>query len=66
MILICGASGLVGKEMSYFFERNNIDFIGIYNNNKIDKSNMFNINFSDRLVIENFLLKYKIKFCIFV
>jgi len=65
MILICGASGLVGKEMSYYFEENNIDFIGTYNNNKIDKSNMFKINFSDSLAIENFLLEYKITFCIF-
>lgn len=41
MILICGASGLVGKELSQYFDKNNIEYLGTYNKNKIDKKNMF-------------------------
>jgi len=65
MILVCGASGLVGKEMSYFLQENNINFIGTYNNNKIDKSNMYKIPFHNNEIIEKFLLEHEIKYCIF-
>jgi len=65
MILICGASGLVGKEMCNFLDEKKINYIGTYNKNKINKSNMFHIDFSDTKIIEDFLLFHKITCCIF-
>ena len=65
MILICGASGLVGKEMCSFLDDNNINYIGTYNKNIINKENMYKINFSNQNIIEEFLLFHKIKTCIF-
>ena len=65
MILICGASGLVGKEMCNFLEEKNIGYIGTYNKNKIDKDNMYKINFSDTVFLENFLLLHNISCCFF-
>jgi dTDP-4-dehydrorhamnose reductase/beta-phosphoglucomutase-like phosphatase (HAD superfamily) len=65
MILICGSSGLVGKELSMYFDNNNIEYIGTYNKNKIDKKNMFYIDFSDSCKVEEFLVSKKITCCIF-
>jgi dTDP-4-dehydrorhamnose reductase len=65
MILICGASGLVGKEICDYLDNRNIDYIGTYNKNKIDKSNMFQIDFSNPKLVEDFLVKHNIKCCIF-
>ena len=65
MILICGASGLVGREMCLFLDEKNIPYIGTYNTNKIEKSNMFQIDFSDTKIVENFLDFHKITCCIF-
>ena len=60
MISICGASGLVGREMCLFLDENNIPYIGTYNTNKIEKSNMFQIDFSDTKIVENFLDFHKL------
>jgi len=65
MILICGASGLLGKELCYYFDNNNIEYIGTYNKNKINKSNMFKIDFSNVKELEKFLIEHKINTCIF-
>jgi dTDP-4-dehydrorhamnose reductase len=65
MILVCGASGLVGKELCSFFDKKNIDYIGTYNNNLINKPNMFKIDFNDSVFLENFLVEKKITCCIF-
>jgi dTDP-4-dehydrorhamnose reductase/beta-phosphoglucomutase-like phosphatase (HAD superfamily) len=65
MILICGASGLVGKELCHYFDNNNIEYIGTYNKNIIDKKNMFYLNFSDPCKVEEFLLSKNITCCIF-
>jgi dTDP-4-dehydrorhamnose reductase/beta-phosphoglucomutase-like phosphatase (HAD superfamily) len=65
MILVCGASGLVGKEICNYFDKNNVEYIGTYNKNKLYKKNMFNINFSDEKTLEYFLIFHKIKHCIF-
>ena len=65
MILICGASGLVGKEMCNFLDKQNIDYIGTYNNNKINKNNMFKLDFSNPQIVEDFLLFHKITSCVF-
>jgi len=65
MILICGASGLVGKEMSKLLDNKQIEFIGTYNRNKIDEKNMFQLDFKDPKLVEDFLLFHKITFCLF-
>ena len=58
MILICGASGLVGKEMCKLLDENEINYIGTYNSNKINKNNMFKLNFNNANEIEEFMVKY--------
>ena len=65
MILICGASGLVGKEMCRFLDNKDIHYIGTYNKNKIMSDNMYKIDFSNPHVLEEFLLHHKIKYCIY-
>jgi dTDP-4-dehydrorhamnose reductase len=65
MILICGASGLVGKEMCNFLDKKDINYIGTYNKNKINKSNMYQIDFANPKLVEDFLLFHKITCCIF-
>ena len=64
-ILICGASGLVGKELACLLDQQNIKFVGTYNSNKIDKPNMFKIDFKNPLEIEQFLIIHKITCCVF-
>jgi dTDP-4-dehydrorhamnose reductase len=65
MILVCGASGLLGKELSLYFDNNNIEYIGTYNKNKINKPNMFQIDFSNVIELEKFLIEHKIQSCVF-
>lgn len=65
MILICGASGLVGKEMCTFLDNRNIPYIGTYNSNIIDKSNMYNLDFNSIDNIEEFILQHNITICLF-
>lgn len=65
MILICGASGLVGKEMCKFLDEQNTSYIGTYNNNRVDRNNMFKLDFADPKMVEEFLLQHKVTSCIF-
>jgi dTDP-4-dehydrorhamnose reductase len=65
MILICGASGLVGKEMCRFLDEKNINYIGTYNKNKINQANMYQIDFLNPQLVENFFIEHKINSCIF-
>ena len=65
MILICGASGLVGKEMCRLLDSKQIDYIGTYNNNKIEKPNMYQLDFSNPKLVQDFLVLHKINCCIF-
>jgi len=65
MILICGASGLVGKEMCKLLDEKNIAYIGTYNKNKIESPNMFQVDFSNPKLVESFFIEHKIKVCIF-
>jgi dTDP-4-dehydrorhamnose reductase/beta-phosphoglucomutase-like phosphatase (HAD superfamily) len=65
MILICGASGLVGKEMCRLLDTMNIPYIGTYNKNRMDKPNMFQVDFSNPTSLEEFLILHKITTCIF-
>ena len=39
-ILICGASGILGKELAILFDKLNVLYIGTYNNNEIKSSNL--------------------------
>ena len=66
MILVCGASGLVGKELCKTLDCKQINYIGTYNKNKINKSNMYKIDFLNPNTIECFLIAHKITCCIFV
>jgi dTDP-4-dehydrorhamnose reductase len=65
MILICGASGLLGKELCKYFDEYNIKYIGTYNKNKINKDNMYFLDFNNHKDLENFLILHKIRSCIF-
>lgn len=65
MILVCGASGLLGKELCKYLDNNNIEYVGTFNKNKINKDNMFFIDFSLPELLERFLLEKKIKTCVF-
>lgn len=65
MILICGASGLVGKELCNLLDEKQIEYIGTYNKNKIDKENMFCVDFSNGNTLEDFMITHKITCCIF-
>ncbi len=65
MILICGASGIVGREMCKFLDSIDVKYIGTYNKNKIDGSNMVRVNFSNPIEVEEFLIFHKISCCIF-
>lgn len=65
MILVCGASGLLGSELCHYFDNNNIEYIGTYNKNKINKNNMRFVDFSNVKELELFLVEYKIQCCVF-
>ena len=65
MILICGASGLVGREMCIMLDEMNVNYIGTYNKNVINKPNMYRINYSDLKELEEFLFFHKITSCLF-
>jgi len=65
-ILICGASGLVGRELCSYFDDNCINYIGTYNHNIINKPNFIKINFSSIQDIEAAILKFKINYCVFL
>lgn len=56
-IAVCGASGLVGKELCKLLEQKNIPYVGTYYNNLSykDKKNFFKVNFEDEKDIESFL-----------
>ena len=51
-ILVCGASGILGKEICNKLELEKINFIGTYNKNKIDKLNYYNFQEIDNIIIK--------------
>ena len=61
-ILICGISGLVGRELAKLCDNFNISYIGTYNNNYV--KNGIKINFFDLNEIKNCMLNNKISVCI--
>jgi dTDP-4-dehydrorhamnose reductase len=50
-ILVCGGSGILGKEICNKFDLIKIDYIATYNKNKINKSNYYNFEEIDNLII---------------
>jgi dTDP-4-dehydrorhamnose reductase/beta-phosphoglucomutase-like phosphatase (HAD superfamily) len=50
-ILVCGASGILGKEICNKLELEKIDYIGTYNKNKINKYNYYHFEEIDNLII---------------
>ena len=64
-ILICGASGLVGREMSILLKEKEIPFIGTYHSNKLEGPNMFHINFLNEKEVGGFLKEKSVTVCIF-
>ena len=65
MILICGISGLVGYELSNYLDTQNIQYIGTYKTNKINKQYIYKLDYSNPLEIETFLIHHKITSCVF-
>lgn len=65
MILICGAYGLLGKEMCKLLDNMQIPYIGTYNTSLSSKPNMFRVNFSDASELEFFMKLHKISTCVF-
>jgi dTDP-4-dehydrorhamnose reductase len=65
-ILICGASGLVGREVCTLFDTKNISYIGTYHTNKSVETNMYKIDFLNLKEIEIFLYDKKVSTCIFL
>jgi dTDP-4-dehydrorhamnose reductase len=64
-ILICGASGLVGREMSLLLKEKEIPFIGTYHLNKMEGSNMFRIDFLNESEVAGFLKDQSVTVCVF-
>jgi len=62
LVLICGSSGLLGRDLCKLLEHNNINFVGTYNNNYIENS--IKINFNDIDNIETNFLEIKPSICI--
>jgi len=61
-ILVCGSSGLLGRDLCKLLDAENIPYIGTYNNNYINKA--IKINFYDITDIENKLNEIKPTICI--
>jgi len=49
-ILICGASGLLGREICNKLDNEKINYIGLYYKNKIEKDNYYNYNIIDEII----------------
>jgi dTDP-4-dehydrorhamnose reductase len=61
-IIVCGSSGLLGRELMKQFNDNNIDCIGTYNNNYVPNS--IKINFNDINDIKTNFIKNNLTICI--
>jgi dTDP-4-dehydrorhamnose reductase len=61
-ILVCGGSGILGKELCELLAKNNINYIGTYNKNNIQ--NGIKINFLNELDIYESLKDKNITVCI--
>lgn len=62
LVLICGSSGLLGRDLSKLLKINNIKYVGTYNNNYVEDS--IKINFNDIDDIEKNILNIKPTICV--
>jgi len=62
VVLVCGASGLLGKDLANLLNEKKISFIGTYNKNFIE--NYIKVNFFDLLSLEKIIQQYNISICI--
>jgi dTDP-4-dehydrorhamnose reductase len=65
MLLICGASGLVGKELCSYLDEKGVSYVGTYNKNLLPGKNMFRVDFSNPTELKEFLVLHDITCCIF-
>jgi dTDP-4-dehydrorhamnose reductase/beta-phosphoglucomutase-like phosphatase (HAD superfamily) len=69
-ILVCGASGLVGRDLCDLFDREHITYYGTYNNDQslCERENMYKVDFTNNNDVYNFFNENKHKFlvCIFL
>ena len=49
-ILVCGATGLLGREICNKLKKENINFIATYNNNIVNEYNYYNFNLLDKII----------------
>ena len=61
-VLICGGSGILGRELSNLLLKNNCKYYSTYNSNLIE--NGIKINFMDKNEIEKYIIDLNIKICI--
>jgi dTDP-4-dehydrorhamnose reductase/beta-phosphoglucomutase-like phosphatase (HAD superfamily) len=61
-VIVCGGSGLVGRILIDVLEKNNMNVIGTYNSNKLDK--LVKLNFFDIDILEKQILEIKPTICI--
>jgi dTDP-4-dehydrorhamnose reductase len=61
-ILVCGASGILGKDLCNLLKTKNIKYIGTYNNNFIE--NAIKIDFFNLQNLEEIFQRYNITICI--
>ena len=61
-VLVCGSSGLLGRDLCKLLDKENINYIGTYNNNYVDKS--LKIIFNDINDVQNKLIEIKPTLCI--
>jgi len=61
-VLVCGASGLLGRTLCNSLKQNNINYIGTYNKNK--NEDFVKLDFFNRTEIYNFIVKNNINIVI--
>jgi len=61
-VFICGASGLLGKDLCSYFKNQNIDYKGTYCNNS--SSELIKVDFNKTDEIENAMLEFETTVCI--
>lgn len=65
MILICGATGLVGRELCMSLDKLGRKYIGTYNNSQPQDQRMYKVDFLDLEELNRFVEEHDIHTCIF-
>jgi len=69
-ILVCGASGLVGRDLCELFDRENIRYYGTYNKcvdkEFCERENMFRVDFTNLDEVNDFFTEHKDKWLVVV